>query len=1136
MSPALPRTRALARTLAVILTTLALLGSGTVAAHAVDGGEGTTTASISGVVTDTASGEGLVGARVVILDAEGAHAGSANTVSSGAYTVSDLAAGDYRIRIEADGYEAHFWPASRGLGGAEAVPLATGQSLSGIDLALTGVSGEGEQDSREKGATPRDATGRFIIGDSEPVAFSSGSTISGRVTDLETGEGIPFAQVSISDQTAGGGQGITAEADGTYTYGLPEVGHEYDVQLGAPGYITEYFDGVHAWWEAEVFVADGTAYTNVDAALRRAAEVSGVVTDAGGLPIEGATVYFQHLDEWTFSPWPAWTQSDGSYEHDYLLGGSYELVVNAPGYLEVVSELTVADGEVKTGIDFVLTAESSISGSVPTTAPLGYGWAVEVYSETGGWFGWEGTEPDGTFSIGGLAAGEYRLQVWEWGGRDSYAPTWYGDVTDRALALVITLDEGEARTGVVVNPVLGSSISGTITLPSGTDEAYVWAERLDGQDSVNTVIGLDGSFVLSGLGPGEYRVGAEAFVSSEPERSYFLGYFAGAAIHFDATPVTVAGADVGNVDFGLYQTGTITGSIGGLELADPGDPIHYVAAYAWNGTSWELYGYDNSAIYLDGMPYRIRNLPSGTYKVGFIDHNPYPAGPFAWQPGDPVSSFCSEFWNVKATAEEADAVVVAGGAVTTGIDVALRLKSEGCEIVEPPLEVVAGTPTIMGTARFGSTLTMNAGSWGPEPVELSYRWLADGVEIPDATGTSLALGLEHIGARIRVEVTGEKAGYQSATRLSAQTAAVAPATLTAPVPKITGKAQAGLPLTAVPGSWTAGAAVSYQWYAAGKKVTGATSSTFTPGTSQVGKAITVKVTGQLAGYATVTKTSKATAKVAKLSTLKAPTPKITGTARPGATVKVSSGTWTSGTAKTYQWYVAGKKVTGATGTSFEVLTAHLGKKITVKVTGVKAGHKTVTKTSKAVTAKLSTLKAPTPKITGTAKAGLTLKVSSGTWTSGAVKTYQWYANGKKITGATGTSFTLSTEHVGKKITVKVTGKLFGYKTVTKTSKATGNVAKLSTLKTATPNVTSQTVDDVITLTVVRGSWTSGTSFAYQWFADGVPIDGATALTHELAAEHHGVPVTVRVTGSKAGYKTASKTSKPASYTLPDEEP
>jgi len=64
-----------------------------------------------------------------------------------------------------------------------------------------------------------------------------------------------------------------------------------------------------------------------------------------------------------------------------------------------------------------------------------------------------------------------------------------------------------------------------------------------------------------------------------------------------------------------------------------------------------------------------------------------------------------------------------------------------------------------------------------------------------------------------------------------------------------------------------------------------------------------------------------------------------------------------------------------------------------------------------------------------------------------------------------------------------------------------------------------------TLKVAKGSWTSGTSFRYQWYAGGKAINGATKGTLKLAKAQKGKAVKVTVTGSKAGYSTVAKTSK-----------
>ena len=62
------------------------------------------------------------------------------------------------------------------------------------------------------------------------------------------------------------------------------------------------------------------------------------------------------------------------------------------------------------------------------------------------------------------------------------------------------------------------------------------------------------------------------------------------------------------------------------------------------------------------------------------------------------------------------------------------------------------------------------------------------------------------------------------------------------------------------------------------------------------------------------------------------------------------------------------------------------------------------------------------------------------------------------------------------------------------------------------------------LTAVPGNWTSGTTFHYQWLANGAAISGATAATLSVSAGLVGKRISVRVTGSKAGYLNHSVTS------------
>ncbi|MBC7310802.1 MAG: hypothetical protein H5T81_12350 [Tetrasphaera sp.] len=83
--------------------------------------------------------------------------------------------------------------------------------------------------------------------------------------------------------------------------------------------------------------------------------------------------------------------------------------------------------------------------------------------------------------------------------------------------------------------------------------------------------------------------------------------------------------------------------------------------------------------------------------------------------------------------------------------------------------------------------------------------------------------------------------------------------LASSVPTISGTLEVGETLTANPGVWTAGTAFSYQWFANG--VAAGTGQTLTLTSAHQGKRMTVGVTGSLAGYVSLARTSAATAAV-----------------------------------------------------------------------------------------------------------------------------------------------------------------------------------------------------------------------------------------------------------------------------------
>ena len=237
------------------------------------------------------------------------------------------------------------------------------------------------------------------------------------------------------------------------------------------------------------------------------------------------------------------------------------------------------------------------------------------------------------------------------------------------------------------------------------------------------------------------------------------------------------------------------------------------------------------------------------------------------------------------------------------LDQAVDLRDEPDEFID------SGSVAVSGTWLVGSVLRAEVSGWNRETV-FSYQWQRDGVDIAGATETAYRITTGDRGKQLRVEVTARLDGYDDAVERSK--AILVPATLTAPTPTISGTARVDGKLTAVTGAWTAGTTLSYQWYVGGAKVSGATSSSFKPRPADVGKTVKVRVTGSLAGYPSVSKTSAATRTVLRGVFASQPTPRVTGTVTTGQTLRVTVGSWSPSARISYQWRVDGRAVPGAT--------------------------------------------------------------------------------------------------------------------------------------------------------------------------------------------------------------------------------
>jgi protocatechuate 3,4-dioxygenase beta subunit len=398
--------------------------------------------SLTGRVTDQATGEPIAGASVYIYTSTGKY-GTAIPITStdadGNYTFHSLDVRSYTLNFIASGYRAEWWGGAAEQDDADTFPVALGEAVTDKNATMLPLN-----------------------------------SISGTVTAGSPAEGLDGATVSAFDAD-GIVQGTATTTNGGYAIADLEPG-AYSLRFAPPAQselVAEWWrDQTHPNTAATVQLKADTAVTGKNAALAAGAEISGRVTDdATGAAISGAWVYAYVSTATTESGRfggsiaSARTNARGDYSFTGLTAGRYTLQFSggsghgSAGYLREwwgnkpsrsgATAFALKAGNSMTEADAALVPTASITGTVfaADARNVGLNRATVSAVDTDGQVTRTATTNGmGEYTLTGLKPGRYLLRF-DGPAGTSFASTWLYDSAKPTTREVIRVSAGQVVTG-----------------------------------------------------------------------------------------------------------------------------------------------------------------------------------------------------------------------------------------------------------------------------------------------------------------------------------------------------------------------------------------------------------------------------------------------------------------------------------------------------------------------------------------------------------------------------------------------------------------------------------------------------------------------------------------------------------------
>jgi hypothetical protein len=533
----------------------------------------------------------------------------------------------------------------------------------------------------------------------------------------------------------------------------------------------------------------------------------------------------------------------------------------------------------------------SITGAGDVTAS-----SVELYDSAQTQLGITAPGADGNYSFGAVPPGSYTLHF---DGPVGYQPEWWDNQQTQATATDVSVQPAVATvlgnaeldlqplsppptiTGVaMVGQLLTGSIGTWQPTPDSFD--YQWsaggAPITGATDSTYLLAAGDLGKAITLTVTGRRATADPITRTSAPAGPVLQGQFAGTAVTLTGTPQfqavlsAVPGTWLPTPEFYGYQWLRDGLPIVGAEEAAYVPALADVGAQLSVRVTGRLSGYldhssDSSAVTIQPKPYDQSSTPAivGQLIVG----QRLTVSPGSWSPNGifsyrwyrnatPLSGVVGQSY-LLTTSDRGARISVAVTASQPGY-ATLTKHSAASAVVLGLLS--ASAPRLTGVARYGGTITVAPGVWGPGTVTKRYQWYVGTTAIPGASGISYRPAASVVGKYLHATVTGSRTGYASVTRASASVRIAAATFVSVPAPHISGAATVGSLLRVSTASTSPTSTLRFQWRLNGINVAQATGSSYRVRPVDVDRRITVVVTAVRPGYASAARGSAATAVVA----------------------------------------------------------------------------------------------------------------------------------------------------------------------------------------------------------------------------------------------------------------------------------